>query len=165
MRLFLDTEYTGQGQSVPRLISLAVVAEDGRREWYVELADGWTEDGCTEFVRREVLPHLLGPRMTWTEARASLLVWMAAAPRHCIAACDAEQDFQYLLQLLGHYPENLASERLDLAPFINTGAYHHAVEKYHSKPGRPWHHALHDARSYRLGWLAYQANSAKNSPK
>lgn len=165
MRLFLDTEYTGQSQPVPLLISLALVAEDGSREWYAELAGSWTEESCTEFVRREVVPHLNGPRMTWVEAQSSLQVWMASAPRHCIVACDAEQDFQYLLQLLGQRPENLDPERLDLAPLINTRAYHHTVEKYHSKPGRPWHHALHDARSYRLGWLAYQANSAKSKQK
>jgi hypothetical protein len=38
MLLFLDTEYTGLGQSRPKLISLTLVAEDGRREFYAELA-------------------------------------------------------------------------------------------------------------------------------
>ncbi|MDE1716469.1 hypothetical protein PWG14_28800 [Chromobacterium amazonense] len=165
MLLFLDTEYTGQSQTAPLLISLALVAEDGRSEWYAELTDNWEDEDCTGFVRREVLPHLHGPRMTWAEAQTSLQAWMASSPRHCIAACDAVQDFQFLLQLLGKRPENLDPKRLDLAPLISTGVYHHAVEKYHSKPGHPWHHALHDARSYRLGWLAYQATSAKNKQK
>jgi len=154
MRLFLDTEYTGQNQTAPRLISLALVAEDGSREWYAELSDGWKDDDCNAFVKGEVLPHLRGPRLTWAEAQASIRSWMAEAPRHCVAACDAERDFQYLLQLLGGRPENLAPTRLDLAPLIDTSTYHHAVEQYHLAPDHPWHHALHDARSYRLGCRA-----------
>jgi len=73
-----------------------------------------------------------------------------------MAASDAEQDFIFLLRLLGDRPKNLEPKRYDLAPLINMGVYHHAVEAYHSPPGRPWHHALHDAHSYRMGWLASQ---------
>ncbi len=51
MLLFLDTEYTGFGQPHPKLISLALVAEDGRREFYIELTDTWQVEDCTEFVR------------------------------------------------------------------------------------------------------------------
>lgn len=163
MRLFLDTEYTGNHVGSPLLISLALVAEDGSREWYAELADGWTEQDCSPFVKREVLPLLQESRLTWVEARESLRQWMAAAPRNCIVACDAERDFQFLLALLGGHPSNLASQRLDLAPLIDTGAYHHAVEKYHARPEHPWHHALHDARSYRLAWLASQVGIHKQS--
>jgi hypothetical protein len=163
MRFFLDTEYTGTHTHNPLLISLALVAEDGSREWYVELADGWTMQDFSPFVIREVLPHLKGPQMTWGDARQSLLQWFAAAPRGCVAACDAEQDFQFLLALLGKRPSNLAPQRLDLAPLINTGSYHHVVEKYHLLPDHPWHHALHDARSYRLAWLAAQISIQKQN--
>lgn len=95
----------------------------------------------------------------------SLQAWMVAALRYYIAASDAEQDFQHLLQLFGHRPESLDPKRLDLAPLISTSSYYHAVEKYNSKPSHPWHHALHDARSHRLGWLTYQANSAESKRK
>ena len=161
MLLFLDTEYTGLGQEQPRLISLALVSEDGRREWYAALSEGWTEAECSEFVKRTVLPQIKGPRLNIADARISLLEWMVDAPRRCIAACDAEQDFQFLLQLLGNRPKNLEPAHHDLAPLINTSIYHHAVEAYHAAPDRPWHHALHDARSYRLGWLACQAKLAQ----
>jgi len=63
MLLFLDTEYTGLGLEQPRLISLALVAEDGQREWYAVLSEGWSEDECTEFVKREVLPQLGGDKL------------------------------------------------------------------------------------------------------
>jgi hypothetical protein len=163
MRLFLDTEYTGTHASNPLLISLALVAEDGSREWYAELAGSWTERDCSPFVIREVLPHLQGPRLTWAEAHASLQQWFAAAPRCCVVACDAERDFQFLLALLGDRPANLDPQRLDLAPLIDTGTYHHAVDAYHARPDHPWHHALHDARSYRLAWLASQADIQKQA--
>jgi hypothetical protein len=35
--LFLDTEYTDFSQSQAKLISLALVAKDGQREFYAEL--------------------------------------------------------------------------------------------------------------------------------
>ncbi|MBM2886493.1 hypothetical protein JFK97_19060 [Chromobacterium phragmitis] len=165
MLLFLDTEYTGLGQEAPRLISLALVAEDGSREWYAELAEGWTVDDCAEFVKREVLPHLTGPRLTLAEARASLRDWMASAPRRCVAACDAARDFQFLLELLGECPDNLEPTRFDLAPLIDTNAYHRAVENYHVTYDRPWHHALYDARSYRLGWLASQSDHMRRASR
>lgn len=81
MLLFLDTEYTGLGQPRPKLISLALVAEDGSREFYAELADTWTPDDCTPFVQREVLPLLAGPRLSRVEACAALREWFGDAPR------------------------------------------------------------------------------------
>lgn len=160
MQLFLDTEYTGLDRKSPQLISLALVAEDGSREWYAELSDGWTEQECSPFVLREVLPHLSGPTLSCAEASASLRNWFAEAPRRCIAACDAESDFQFLLELLGERPKNLEPQRYDLAPLIDTTAYHQAVEKYHAQPGCPWRHALHDARSYRVGGVGWKGVTA-----
>ncbi|MBO7778263.1 hypothetical protein [Burkholderia pseudomallei] len=88
MLLFLDTEYTGlghrYGQHGPKLISLALVAEDGSREFYVELADTWIPEECTPFVLREVLPLLDGPRLRHANARASLRAWLMRR-----AACRA----------------------------------------------------------------------------
>ncbi len=65
MLLFLDTEYTGYGQAIPQLISLALVAEDGKREFYVEIADTWRVADCTAFVKREVRRGWLA----WIDAR------------------------------------------------------------------------------------------------
>ena len=74
MLLFLDTEYTGYGQAASQLISLTLVAEDGKREFYVEIADTWRVHDCTEFVKREVLPLLDGPCHTTERARTELRV-------------------------------------------------------------------------------------------
>lgn len=155
MLLFLDTEYTGFGQTDPRLISLALVSEDGRREFYVELADTWQLADCTGFVRREVLPLLEGPARTLAQARDELREWFTAAPRHVQAACDSVTDFRFLLALLGApCPDNLAAEYFDLRPLIDTTVYDRTVAACYRTDPR-LHHALADARAYRRGWLAW----------
>jgi hypothetical protein len=99
MLFFLDTEYTGLGQAHPKLISLVLVAEDGSREFHVELTNTWTLDDCTSFVQRNVLPHLSGRpphlgRRWWDNvpfavARLRLSQWIAFAPRIVKVACDS----------------------------------------------------------------------------
>ena len=164
MLLFLDTEYTGLGQRDPRLISLALVAEDGQREFYVELADTWQLDDCTGFVRCEVLPLLERPTRTLAQARAELREWFAAAPRHLQAACDSVTDFGFLLTLLGApRPGNLAADYFDLRPLIDTTVYDRTVAGYYQADPR-LHHALADARAYRLGWLAWMDSRKPNGP-
>ncbi|WP_051453626.1 3'-5' exonuclease family protein [Burkholderia pseudomallei] len=162
MLVFLDTEYTGLGQPTPKLISLGMVAEDGRREFYVELEDSWKPEDCSDFVQREVLPLLSGPAMSLLQARLSLRAWFAASPRVVRAACDSITDFRFLMEMLGESkPCNLASAPFDLRPLIDTSVYHDAVMAHYSTDDRE-HHALVDARAYRKGWLAWMdARKAK----
>ena len=54
--LFLDTEFTCLSLD-RRLISLALVGAQGD-ECYIELNEGWTVEGCSEFVQQVVLPQL-----------------------------------------------------------------------------------------------------------
>ncbi|CPF79620.1 3'-5' exonuclease family protein [Burkholderia pseudomallei] len=155
MLLFLDTEYTGFGQLRPKLISLALVAEDGRREFYVELTDTWTLDDCTSFVKSKVIPVLSGPRMPRAEARGELLAWLEHAPRAVKVACDSETDWRFLLDLLGTpLPANLADQYYDLRPLVDATIYDRTVAAYYRTDARE-HHALVDARAYRRGWLAW----------
>jgi hypothetical protein len=155
MLLFLDTEYAGYGQTTPQLISLALVAEDGKREFYVEIADTWRVADCTEFVKREVLPLLDGPRYTSVQARAELRAWLADSPRKVQVACDSSTDFNFLLGLAGSpCPINLASDYFDLRPLIDLTVYDRSVAAYYETDQRR-HHALADARAYRRGWLAW----------
>lgn len=153
--LFLDTEYTGLSQPAAnrKLLSLALVAEDGRAEWYAEVS-GWTLADCDPWVQRHVLPLMTGPSMPREEARASLRNWFATLPRSVQAACDSPIDWRFLLDLLGKRPPNLQPQRHDLAPLINTASYNNTLTAYFAA-GHPEHHALHDARAYRLGWLAW----------
>ncbi len=155
MLLFLDTEFTGLNQpaSSRKLISLALVAEDGKAEWYGEF-DGWSPADCSEWVHQNVLPHLSGHTLPWGQARSSLREWFAGRPRSVKLACDSEIDWTILRQLLDPLPENLAAQRYDLEPLFNSAAYSCAVATYF-QAGHPEHHALHDARAFRRGWLAW----------
>jgi hypothetical protein len=56
MNIFIDTEFSGLG-SDPRLISIALVAEQGA-ELYIELTSGWSAELCSRWVVEHVLPQL-----------------------------------------------------------------------------------------------------------
>jgi 3' exoribonuclease, RNase T-like len=156
MRLFLDTEYTGYGHSDPSLISLALVAEDGQREFYVELSDTWDVSQCSTFVERYVLPLLDGHKLSLIDARSSLRFWLDKSPRNLQIACDSQRDFVLFKVLLGlPWIKKVNTDFLDLRPLIDTPVYDNAVNSYYLKDPRR-HHALVDARAYRRGWLAWQ---------
>ena len=163
MLIFLDTEYTGLSHQIHarKLVSLAVVAEDGRAQCYAEL-DDWELADCDPWVQRHVVPLLTGPRLSRDAARVSLQVWFADRPRNVQAACDSGIDWRFLLGLLENLPSNLAAQRHDLAPLIDTPIYNNTLTAYFSKEHHE-HHALHDARAYRLGWLTWM-NSKKSMP-
>ena len=59
MKYFLDTEFSARGSQHPiQLISIAIKAEDGR-ELYAAAA-GVDENACNDWVKKNVLPHLVG---------------------------------------------------------------------------------------------------------
>ena len=71
MRYFLDMEFSERGSRYPlELISLAIVAEDGR-EFYAHSAN-YDVSGCNDWVRENVLPHLTSqpPMSLWSIAEA-----------------------------------------------------------------------------------------------
>jgi hypothetical protein len=153
MLLFLDTEYTDPLQI--DLISIGLVSEDGKHEFYCERSD-FDEGLCNGFVRSAVLPLLQGERAADRAGlRRQLTAWFAQLPRSVTIGCDSFTDYELLLDALDHEkPVNLA-ERVDLRPLIDNTVFHAAVCRYHNAPDRPWHHALHDARAHRIGWLAW----------
>lgn len=155
MRIFLDTEYTNPTDR--ELISLGMVSEDGTRELYLERTD-FPREQCNAFVLKHVLPllgasgasglpsHDLGP---------CLHDWFRSLPRSVRIAADSSMDLALLRRFLGADPTNLARELYDLRPLIDTTTYHSAVERYYGKNLAPRHHALHDARAHRDGFLAW----------
>lgn len=156
MLIFIDTEFTGLGVPDPKLISLALVAEDGRREFYAELSDGWCREDCTTYVLTKVLPLLDGTALlTSAQLRVAVWEWLESSPRRVQIASDSIIDFQFLFKVLGgRRPPNMVSERYDLRSLIDTTVFDTAVKSYYG-PSRHEHHALHDARALRKGWLAY----------
>lgn len=159
MLIFIDSEFTGLGQRFPRLISIALVPADGRDTFYAELPeDGWKEK-ASSWVLDNVVPLLDGGDAVLSpeQLRERMLAWFAARPRTCQIAADSETDFKFLTSILENcWPENLDRKFFDLRGMFETPVFNLAVEDYFSPVlNRKPHHALHDARANRQGWLAY----------
>lgn len=152
MILFLDTEFTGLGQRWPRMISIALVSEDGQHEFYAELAAKGYIDKCTPWVKENVLPLLEGGDriMQPHELRQRLTEWIGALGAVRIAV-DSEIDFDFLRSTLDPWPANIDPKRL----FIAGGDFAEAVDKIQAEDkSLRLHHALDDAKVNRLGWQA-----------
>ncbi len=60
MRYFIDTEFHEE-PGILDLISLGIVAEDGREGYWV--VDDFKEERCNDWVKQHVLPNLHDPRL------------------------------------------------------------------------------------------------------
>ncbi|MDZ5432002.1 3'-5' exoribonuclease [Pseudomonas fluorescens] len=139
MKLFLDCEFTHLSAQA-KLISLALVAEDGR-EFYVELLDTWRPEDCSDFVIEIVLPQMWGGAyaMPIIDARASLLQYLGSFHETLEVVTDApEYDWMLFSELAyseGKWPHNVLN--------VPTSA----VTLVACNDGSPLpHHALLDAR-------------------
>lgn len=146
-RLFIDTEFTSL-QS-PELISVALVAEDGR-EFYAERSDV-SLAGCTAFVVEQVLP-LLGPaadRKPFMRIQRELREWLAPYAReHAIVCCDDHRDWTLFCELMGGtLPTWVREERIARQLDQRT------LVEYFARPGIRRHHALDDAHGNRLAFV------------
>lgn len=155
MLIFLDTEFGDFADREP--ISIGMVSEDGQHVFYAELQD-FDRDRCNSFVRTTVWP-LLGQIDGATVRRIDLpdrlRTWFATLPSRVTIACDSQFDRDVLGAMIGGpWPPNLVGW-FDLRPLIDSTAFDQAVSAYHDYPGRPSHHALHDAHAHRSGWLAW----------
>ena len=155
MLIFLDTEFSSLRQKKPKLLSLGLISEDSR-DWYGELSDGWSVEDCHPFVVDNVLPLFTGPKMKRASARRSLRAWIKQFEQAVTLACDWPMDFKLALELLGKPPANLALDYYDLALLLDVEVYSASANRYYTR-SRPPHHALHDARANRLGWLAWKS--------
>ena len=158
MIIFLDTEYTDPVHI--DLISIGMVSEDGAAEFYAQRCDFRAED-CNAFVREDVLPLLDAPAgqvMTRAALALHLWDWFTTLPRRVVIGCDDRTDYALLVDALGgEVPANVAGIK-DLRPLVDSTVFHQAACRYHDAPGQPWHHALHDAKAHRAGWLAWMAS-------
>ncbi|MBC2382813.1 3'-5' exoribonuclease [Pseudomonas carnis] len=139
MRLFLDCEFT-RLSAAAKLISLALVAEDGR-EFYVELLDSWREEDCSDFVVEVVLPQLWGGSNAQPiiKARSALFDFLASFDEVLEIVTDAPQyDWELFIELVyddGKWPRNVRNYPTDATTLDATS------------DGVPLpHHALLDAR-------------------
>lgn len=138
-RLFLDCEFT-ELTSQAKLISLALVAEDGR-EFYVELLDSWRVEDCSDFVTEIVLPQLWGGEYTMPiiEARTALLTFLASFETEVEIVTDAPMyDWELFCELAydaGRWPQNVRNHPTDVTTLSPTNDGEELP-----------HHALLDAR-------------------
>ncbi|HBO5248169.1 TPA: 3'-5' exoribonuclease [Stenotrophomonas maltophilia] len=159
MNLFLDTEWADPIGS--ELVSLALVSEDGARQFYAERDP--LPASPTDFVRHAVYPLLQGgsAAMSDIDMTKALRSFLSATPAACVLA-DYPNDLQLLQYVLagfdmvddqaqacGPVPEVavqiLASRR------IRAGIESWFQENPSQRARR--HHAMVDAQALRAAWI------------
>lgn len=149
MRVFIDTEFTDFRN--PRLISIGLVAEDGR-EFYCELADGWSRADCSEFVLDTVLPLLAkGPVQSRSLAGHNIIEWLKSLDDTITVISDIETDSRLFVMLI--YPHvgdqvTIGGELLSFPGSAMARRYEDLLDELLGNHPRR-HHALIDARGLR----------------
>lgn len=162
MLILLDTEFTDFTQC--DLISIGMACDVGGHTFYAERSD-YERSWCNPAVQTGILPLLDGSNtVTRTELAVQLRTWLAALPckpgKKIVIGGDCLTDWDLLLDALnGELPANILGQYHDKRDMIALPVFQNAVRHYHSQPGHPWHHALHDACALREGWLAWVRTS------
>lgn len=153
MLIFLDTEFSDFDD--PRLISLALVAEDEFRWIYTELDGETWYAHASEFVLREVVP-LLDRRYGWealAAAAARIRAWCDKLPERGQIVCDSDYDWDLLRRLMidnGGWPDSLIDRPL---PVQWSPSLPKFKEDYLLRYGLSAHNALADAKALRYAYL------------
>ncbi len=164
MLIFLDTEFTDVVR--PGLISLALVAEDGR-EFYAERTD-YDRDACSAFVLEKVVPFLgrvPGAACSRDELPERLHAWFDQLPEPATIIYDFEGDWKLLVDaILGRsyraIPANFG-EPLHLGNSSITHPMFEQALNFTYTQDWPPHHALADARALMAGYRAWRAAMEK----
>ena len=159
MLVFLDTEFTDFAK--PDLISLALVAEDGR-EFYAECTD-YHRDACSKCVRGTVQPLLgrvPGAACTSKELTDRVRAWFAAFPEPATVIFDFGTDWHLLtVAMLGrpqkNPPADFATPLYLDSHTINHPVFEKAQNLIYTQDWPP-HHALADARALMAGYRAWR---------
>jgi hypothetical protein len=150
-RIFFDTEFTGLTPDA-KLISIGLVDEPGRNEFYAELCDTYVANECSEFCKQEVLRHLEGGavQMTLAELQVALAAWLRARGPGVVLVCDSPRDIGQLNTVLPHgLPANVTIQVLGGWGNLKRRVFN-AGRRIHQQHGYRVHHALDDAKVNRL---------------
>lgn len=159
MLIFLDTEFTDLGPE-SELLSIGLITEDGHHEFYSERND-YDLSSCSEFVRAAVLP-LLGkdPKSACSKDDLThrIRAFLKQLPAPVSVACDYYLDWDYFIDTTTNggeldLPEMVNPQRFRFNEWVFAPLFTEAAEDYF-RAGNPRHHALHDARANRKGYLA-----------
>jgi hypothetical protein len=174
--IFFDTEFTDFINT--DLISIGLITEDGKHEFYCELTD-YNSKACSEFVRNVVLPLLDNSKfgMKRSEASARLFCWLEELGDEFILCPDYIGDWDCIADLLEVFPPNIDSKPLMYHQFVNTLIIAKAdelqtpdlkwffemakkkcaegfLEYFLRNPNPKQHHALADAKANRAAYFA-----------
>lgn len=160
--VFLDTEFTTLGDklNLPRLISIACVAQDGR-EFYAEVSDSWHEGLCSDFVVQNVLPFLEGGECRMTEAILAVRIklWIESLTEdEAILRTDSPRyDWPHVAELFhfyGCWPKNLRRKcgTIFFEEEHQQLRYEEGLEIFWKSNAMRQHHALIDAKSLLFAW-------------
>ena len=171
--IFLDTEFTDLKD--PHLISIGLITEDGKHELYLERSD-YDKSSSSAFVKAVVEPLIETRGIPLHEISQKLYHWLAMLPiTNCTykIICDYMSDWEMLIDVVENLPLSIESDvELLYSALEASGTIHGmksgniietctrarnvfkmGVEDYFYKNKLPHHHALHDARANRFGWL------------
>lgn len=162
---FLDTEFTGLDQPAPRLISLALVPEQGDDTLYLELPqEDWIEQ-ASYWTLANVVPCLHGGAAIGTAAqlRERLVSWLDSQGKVRVVTDYPEYDFAFLQAMLGNCHPALHAQPIKFG-VASLGEVHRAqLERARAgfySANHPPHNALADALALRAMWQAVRALDA-----
>lgn len=140
MNVFIDTEFD---DPTHQLISLALITEDGQREFYevldVKPTDTW--------VVQNVMPYLEKPSVSKASFQHRLKRFLGQFPRVTILA-DHPNDIRYLAQAMITDDQGSWFELESLRFELNT--------ELSSKGSEVPHNALHDVRAIRRSYFTLE---------
>lgn len=97
MRIFFDTEFYENGTTID-LISIGMVREDGEI-YYAEVKNAKTKASCSEWLRQNVKPHLVGSEKSEKQIAYEIVKFVGTAPEFW--AYYGAYDWVTLCQLYG----------------------------------------------------------------
>ena len=152
MNIFVDTEFSSLG-SDPRLISIALVAEDGS-ELYIEFKSGWSVEQCSPWVRSHVLLHLgaNGEKLDRRAVVGRIESWLGQFSGTVWLIVDSSWDKDLITQLYAESGSTPGST-IRVIPFADkseAAAFEVLRKGYFLENEGKQHHALHDARALRF---------------
>lgn len=162
MRYFLDSEFVDDGRGPLTLLSLGLVAEDGRELYLVSCE--WSEADLNVWVREHVLPHLgNAPRVSLSSMREAVEAFVGADPSPEFWGYFSAYDWFLFCRLWGEWaamPASIPKICLDLKQWakqigIDSTQFKAAVPQEGTA-----HNALDDARWNRALWAHLLDRSA-----
>lgn len=158
-RWFMDTEFDENGSTI-RLISIALVSEDGFSELYFCAKDGWEEGDCNDWVRANVVPKLPPEedRFFRSAIRGHVERILLRDGKPEIWGYFADYDWVVFCQLFGRMvdlPKGMPMYCRDLKQLMDEQGIKRDHLPKQDEAGA--HDALEDARWIRDAWLAIQA--------